>query len=162
MLEACGYSTQDIERFVSEGMQFKLVVFSAGHTALLATWDNIAAIASEVYPDLAQDLYVQAKVLRSMPYSELQELAGYDFAKVAARGPEDEQFMTYERYKRSKRTAAHTRAFYEHTLHMRRLFSGDGFTYDERGNRGVQEYCSLNVPLRTLSGSELTDITVQN
>ena len=45
----------------------------------------------------------------------------------------------------SEGTLIDVRAFLYHTIHLRELFSGDGFTSDEDGQKGLKEYMHLIV-----------------
>ena len=58
-------------------------------------------------------------------------------------GQSDPNFMTYKRFKQSKGTLIDVRAFFYFTLHFRELFSGNGYTYNQKGERTVKEYIGV-------------------
>ena len=101
MLVEIGYEPDYIVRKVEEGNQFKLVVFAEGGAAQLATWDNVALVAGDVYPEVAPFLRRYLTALEDTPFSEIERQAGFDFSEVDKAGPDDPRFMTYERFKRS-------------------------------------------------------------
>ena len=44
------------------------------------------------------------------------------------------------------------------SVYLKDLFSGDGYTYTPDGQRGMQEYATLNKPINSLGNSILLDI----
>jgi len=94
-----------------------------------------------------------------IPYSVIEQMAGYKFKD--ADDPKDPRFMSHENFnKRQSKGLAAVRALLYHTLHLRELFRGDGFTYDEHGNRGVREYLLPNVEVSSIDGVIVHDLTV--
>lgn len=68
--------------------------------------------------------------------------------------------MTYERFKKSKPTLINARSFLYFTLHLRELFSGDGYTYTSSGKRGLMEYFAPNKPINQLGECVIIDIEI--
>ena len=161
-LVTIGYEPNYIVRkVVDEGNQFKLVVFAEGGEAKLATWENVAEIVGSVYPLVASSLCRSLDFFKSTSFQEIEKTAGFNFAKVDKLGATDNRFMTYERFIASGRDAIAARQFLYFTIHLRELFSGDGYTYDAQGNRGLMEYIVPNKPLAELGNYELIDMPVK-
>jgi len=94
-----------------------------------------------------------------LPFSVIEQMAGYRFKD--ADDPTDPRFMSHENFnKRQAKGLAAVRALLYHTLHLRELFRGDGYTYDEKGNRGVREYLLPNVEVSSIDGVIVHDLTV--
>jgi nicotinamidase-related amidase len=160
MLVTIGYEPDYIEHKVSQGNQFKMAIFPGSGGPKLATWDNVLEMAAGIYPRVAQRLQRQTKDLCSVPFSQIQQIAGYKFLDIEKLGPNDPRYMTFERYLNSSGDLACTRAFLYYTLHLRELFSGDGYTYESGGARGLQEYIIPNRPLSELGDHAVVDLTV--
>lgn len=159
MLVEVGYEKDYLEHKVKEGNQFKLVVFPDGGAAKLATWDNVIQMVKQAYPGIVFPKVI-ADNLKRKKFYEIEKEAGYEFLKVEKEGKKNPQFMTYERFADSNQTLADYRAFLYFTIHLRELYSGDGWTYDANGNRGVKEYIIPNLPLADLGEHRVIDINV--
>ncbi|HEC37877.1 MAG TPA: hypothetical protein ENI29_06545 [bacterium] len=144
-----GYMLDYIEYKVKNGFQFKLVIFHEGEIAKLATWDDVALIVSQIYPKAKSKIYHQLEKVKLTKFSEIERVANRKFNIIDKIGPEDKDFITYERLNNSEGTLIDVRAFFYHTVHLRELFSGDGFTYDANGERGLREYIALIVNWRS-------------
>jgi len=155
-----GYMLEYIEYKIKSGFEFKLVIFNEGEIAKLATWDNVAHIVSEIYPQAKIKIYSKLAELKSTPYSEIERDANRKFNIIDKVGPEDKNFMTYERFNNSEGTLIDVRAFLYHTIHLRELFSGDGFTYEEEGNKSLKEYIAPNCRLEELGEYYLIDMNI--
>lgn len=161
MLKAIGYTHEFIEQIVKKGNQFKIIVFSEEIEVKLATWENFFLLASEAYPEFAADLLRHSEALQLLSFEDFEAAAGFSFDQVKIIGEKDERFMTYERYLHSNRDLLATRAFLYFTLSLKELYSGDGYTYDDQGNRGLQEYLVLNKKLLELGAYSLIDIQIE-
>ena len=159
ILETIGYETDYIARKVSEGCKFKLIVFPEG-TPKIATWDNTVEVVSEAYPDIANDLKSNLQVLKTTPFETIRQISGTPWNEIDKQGETHSEFMTLERFKKSNRTAYNCRAFLYFTVHLRELFSGDGYTYTPQGVRGLTEYIVLNSPINKLGEYMMTDFDV--
>ncbi|MFC1644857.1 hypothetical protein ACFL08_02430 [Patescibacteria group bacterium] len=166
-----GYESDYIVRKVAdEGNQFKLVVFPEGGEALLATWDNVVKVVSDVYPgakDALDEYLVEFRNIYGKyanpraAFANFEALAKFSFSDVDKKGPSDPQFMTYDRFLRSDQSLADTRAFLYFSIHLRELFSGDGYTYNVNGKKGLMEYIVPNKPLDELGDCEVIDLDIQ-
>ncbi len=160
MLTTIGYTEHHIAQKLDEGMRFRLAVFPESTIARPATWQNMLTLAGIVYPDIKAPLLSQADALQTTSFSSIQDEAGYDFATVDVAGMSDERYMTYERYVASSMGLVATRAFMYYSLHLRELYSGDGYTYTPSGDRGLQEYAIPNERLDMLGEHVLLDVPV--
>ena len=160
MLVAIGYEPEYLEHKVQEGNQFKLVVFPEGGAAKLATWDNVVEVVSSVYPDVASKLRRFLPSFKSQSFSQIEQNAGFRFLDVEKAGKNDYRFMTYDRFRLSQGNLWEARAFLYFTIHLRELFSGDGYTYDSQGNKGMMEYIVPNKPITELGDHRIVDIAV--
>ncbi|KKL79777.1 hypothetical protein LCGC14_2011420 [marine sediment metagenome] len=100
-LISIGYMLGYIEYKIKSGFQFKIVIFNEGEIAKLATWDNLANMVSEIYPEVKKKIYNRLEELKNTPFSEIDK-----------NGTEDSDFMTYERFKQSVGTLIDVRAFF--------------------------------------------------
>ncbi len=156
-----GYMLDYIEYKVKNGFQFKLVIFHEGEKAKLATWDDVALMVSQIYPKAKSKIYHQLEKVKLTKFSEIERVANRKFNIIDKIGPEDKDFITYERLNNSEGTLIDVRAFFYHTVHLRELFSGDGFTYDANGERGLREYVAPNCKLEELGEYNLIDMTIK-
>lgn len=160
MLAEIGYESSYIVRKVDEGNQFKLIVFKEGEAARLATWDNTIATVAQVYPDVANSLYRNLDILKRTAFDDIEKASGFDWSEVDKAGDIDPRYMTYDRFKQSAGTDIDTRAFLYFTVHLRELFSGDGYTYTNNGTRGLMEYIVANKPITELGENTIIDIKI--
>jgi len=161
LLRAIGYTDEYIDHLIAAGNSFKLVTFEAGGKIIKpANWAGVAAAVSEIYPGTINAWLRYLKVLRQRPFAEWQRTAGYSFATVDKNGRSDLHFVTYERFLASHQTALDLRAFLYFTVRLTDLFTGNGFTANEQGERQVAEYIMPNLPLDQLKKLVLTDIEI--
>jgi nicotinamidase-related amidase len=160
MLVEIGYDRDYIKRKILDGNQFKLIVYRSGKNADLANWDNVIRIVSDAYPQVAGKLRRNAAELRTTTFDQIERLAGFDFSDVDAIGESDSRYMTAERFERSAGTLADTRAFLYFTVHLRELFSGDGYTYTNDGVRCLSEYLAINQRIDQLGEHELLSLSI--
>lgn len=160
-LEIIGYEPNYIVTKVNEGNLFKLVTFPEGKDALLATWDNVLVMVQRVYPEVAYMVENNLSELKKTTFDTIEARAGFDFSEVDKLGSSDYRYMTYDRFEKSGGDLIDTRAFLYFTLHLRELFSGDGYTYTSNGVRGLKEYFIQNMPIADISGAKVYDIDVE-
>jgi hypothetical protein len=147
---------------------YKLVVFPA-QEAILANWSGVFDLATRLYPELNQPVSAFGSILSSGPFRiqdgksvafrSIERQAGYNF--MDADKSSDPRFMTIEKFRASERGPVELRALLYHTMHLRELFMGDGYTYDEKGNRGVREYVLPNKRIAEISGAVVADMDVR-
>ena len=155
-----GYTQDHIHHLIDQGFKFKLIIFNSIDSCLLATWSNAAKLASKVYPKVKKKIYNNLEELEKVPYDTIEKessMIWYDINKI---GTSDPNFMTYKRFKRSEGTIIDVRAFFYFTLHFRELFSGDGYTYNQKGQKTLKEYICVNQKLKNFVDYRLIDIEV--
>lgn len=156
-LLAIGWEHKDVEYYIDLGKEFKLVVFNES-AAKLADWNSAIEAVIDVYPDIADKLHANLELLKTVSYAEIEASAGYTFHEVRKNGDSDPRFMTYDRYKKSSGNLVETRAFLYLSIHLRELYSGDGYTYTPEGERGLKEYIIPNMSLKDLDEYLLLDL----
>lgn len=159
-----GHAPHHIESKVKSGYKYKLVVFPET-SALVGTWESVFNLTCQVYPDISTSVRKHCGEIVKMaasgavaPLAPFETMAGYAFKDVD--DPVNPKFMDIDRYRQSSQSMLELRALLYHTLHLRELFRGDGYTYDEAGRRGVKEYLMRNCPIATIPGHVLKDLNV--
>lgn len=149
ILAAIGYSASDVAFYQAAGAEFRLMVCAEAETfkGVAATWRNVLQAAEQAYPELVGLLVPHEAELQSRAFAEFSRAAG-DIAARFMLGPNSPAFMTVARFLESDQSAASARAFLYHTLGLRELFAGDGYTRFPDGRRGISEYLVPNVPLK--------------
>ncbi len=162
MLLAIGYHPDYIVHKVRAGTQFKLIVFPENdEVAKSATWDNTLDLISVVYPDIAITLNIHREQLKLKTFSEIETITGTSFLDIEKAGKNHPLFMTYDRFLASPMSLADIRAFLYFTVQLRELYSGDGYIYDSKGQRGMQEFVALNRSLLELGEHALFDLNME-
>lgn len=156
-LVTIGHHPDHIVSQVSQGKSYKLVVFPEAE-ALVADWDGMLELTSKVYPETAPYCKKYALELKSWPFERYEALAGYRFKDVD--DPANPKFMSFEKWQQSSKGLIHLRALLYHAIHVRELYRGDGYTYDENGTRGVKEYLLPNLKIEEIEGADVEDMTV--
>lgn len=174
MLKGIGYEDADIETEVKyNDNEFKLIVFPEG-SAQLGTWDNVLNEAAAAYPKVVSLLEKNRAGLIGLEvgrqggwdqhqkrFEELESRVGdTDWNTIRRRGDGDHGYMTTERFLRSSGSLADARAWCFFTLHLRRLYGGDGYTYEDNGTRGPREFVLRNMPVADLAGHVVFDLDV--
>ena len=145
-----GYRTEHVRHLMNSGYKFRLVVFQKNGLLLRATWDNVAQIVSTAYPSVRDAMVKFLPALSLFPFDLWLEETNFDWVEVNKLGPYDWRYMTLERFERSRQWACDLRQFLYHTLSLKELFTGDGYTKTEKGVRGVKEYIMPNMKLADL------------
>ncbi len=162
VLVEIGYERDYIARKVAEGNQFKLVVFTSKGQAWRATWGNVFSLVADAYPEIARIiLHPNTSDLEYVSFEEIERDAGYAFSEVDKNGLSDPRFMTAERLLASRCELFQVRAFLYHTVYLRELFTGDGWTRTLEGGRGVREYMMPNALIDDLNDVRVIDLDVQ-
>lgn len=161
-LRTIGYSREYIHELVTEGHQFRLIAFPQEEAnALPGTWENIVPLMKQVYPNLAHR--VTAALIAecmSTPFAEFERTAGFSFSEVRRAGIGDPRYMTSERFLDSAPTALNLRRFLYHSLHLRELYRGDGYTWQDTGIRGVREFFMKNMRIEDIKGVTQTQLEI--
>lgn len=74
-------------------------------------------------------------------------------------GQVNPDFITADRLMRIDHPSLwQVRAFLYHTVYLKELFKGDGYSYNAKGERLIKEYVMKNRPLNELGDYRLIDI----
>lgn len=163
---ALGYELEYLAYLLASGNQFKLIVFPARVEHLWATWDNTCQAVSVAYvdqPEVGRRLEQWRQELGRLTrhdFDSLEQESGYRWLDVVEAGMSDPRFLTLERFLAGPDTLLNIRAFLYFELHLRKLFEGDGRTYDGKGNPGINEYYTANARLQDLD-CEMIDLEVR-
>ena len=160
MLIEIGYEPDYLEYKIKEGNQFKLVIFPDGEAAKLATWDNLFEMLIQVYPKTKGLVEKYRDILKTKSFEEIESESGFKFLEVEKLGEVDPRYMTYDRLDLDNASLSEFRAFLYFSVHLRELYSGDGWTRLSSGEKGVQEYIIPNVPISQLGESRVINIYV--
>ena len=132
----------------------------------MATWDGVETLLAANYPEVWPKIKDHYKTIQSMTIEQMEKMAGYDMneANLAGRDPKtgespNEHYMSLQRLmKIDSPTLVQTRQFLWDEISLRKLYGGDGYTYDDNGNRGNKEYLSRNTTLDSIAGATLVDV----
>lgn len=159
-----GYQVDYIKEKLADGFSFRLVVFPEDQGDLpcgLYTWDGVMEVVRREHPQAALCIESHLEALKTSSFEDIQALSDMDLAKVNQAGRDHEGFMTPERLEASAKSLFEARAFLYHTMQLRALYAGDGFTRTADGAVGVPEYFCPNVRLSQLSGVQVSKLDVQ-
>ncbi len=151
MFNFIGYARKYVLRRISEGERYHLILFCGYHTddshrePLLATWDNVIQLIDETNPEIGQRVKAVLPVIKSTKYDDFE----FDVEEIA---PElYRQVSSFEEFAKTNYTSPTlVRAFLRHTMKLMRLYSGDGYTYDDDGIQGSKEYLMPRVKISQL------------
>ncbi len=148
MLINVGWDAPYIQQKIGvENCEVALVVMPEC-AAALGTWDNVIDLMIAEYgPEIGTKLETHRAALRSMTPADLPAVEarmGFKFKDVN-KGPDpksDLRYMTPARYRdiRGNGTVDQARAFCYFSAHLRELYYGDGWTRNNQGQRGVEEF----------------------
>ncbi len=99
-----GYTQDHIHHLIKQGFQFKLIIFNPIRSCLLATWNNAAKLASEVYPKAKKKIYNKIEELKKVSFKKIEKETSMIWGDVDKSGPLNPNYMTYKRFKQSKGT----------------------------------------------------------
>lgn len=159
-----GYERDYIKQKLDQGFSFRQVHFPSKQEKVpcsMATWDGALAVVNNVYPKAGELVEKHLPALKNHEFSKHQDDCPFDMKEADSKGIAHENFITEERLLKSKGDAAHTRAFLYHTMQLRALYHGDGYTRTADGTKGIKEYLSPNVALKDLKGVVIKKLDVQ-
>lgn len=145
-----GYDRSYIESLLSSGHSFRLLVFpKKGSPAHRAYWSETLEVCADAWPEVSIILRNSLMQMRKWPFEywemHLKMAIGMTFKELKAK-PDHPWHMTVDRL--SNMTGAVSGIFIRIFLYLNafltELYSGDGFTWNESGTRGLPEYISLN------------------
>jgi hypothetical protein len=159
-----GYSPEYIRELVTAGYTFRLITFPESNVVevLPGTWDNIIPIIRKAHIYVEHLVHpTHIELCKRTPFTTFERTAGYSFNDIRRAGKRDPRYMTSERFSRSEPSALNLRLFLYCSLHLRELYSGDGFTWIDENTRGVREYFMRNMRIANIPGVTMTELHVQ-
>ena len=138
---------------------FVLALFDDDGAIWPATWDGLERVVETYYAgDLATKMKKHWPALRSNTWDQLESLGKTSFAAME----EKDGQMTPEFYLQCEDSVFNARRFLADSLSVTRLFSGTGFTVDERnsGHKGTAEYFAVNRLLSSIPAPQLVNISL--
>lgn len=114
-----------------------------------ASWDGVSRFLELEYPTIYPDFKRHEQELRTRPFKELEDEAGFSFyAALKSLDPKltfinENEYLNYP----EPRTAWQLRAFLYCEFRLLELFTGDGNTLSASGAIGVKEYLAKNVAI---------------
>jgi len=161
MLNRLGYTEDYIADLLESGQRFKLLVFKSNRNTFPTIWGTLPDVVGRIYSTRVGDMVARCLTeLRDLTFTQIEQRAGFSFAEVNKLGKDDPRFMTVDRLLMSEGRVEHVRAFLYFSLHLKELFSGDGYTYTPDGRRGMKEHFALNKPVTELKDAVLVDLEV--
>ena len=167
ILQRNGVERAWFESELAKGTQFRLVLLDREDTVWPADWDGVQRAVETYHPRAAEIMRVHWPVLRSLTWAQLEQqqqlfTPGEDFATLDARdGPMTEE--VYVNGDAADDTPARARRFLASSLSLNRLFSGTGYTVDERAasGRGTAEFFAANRRLSSVPPEQIVDISCE-
>ncbi len=153
-----GHKEEYLDSKLKAGFVYKLFVFSLSEQPPLATWENVLSYSHKLYPATRHFTSHFLPALKELKIQEVEKSLGYSLMEVEHAGVQDERFITYERFKKSVLSINLFRAFLYFSFHLKELYSGDGFTYTEKGKAIMREYLFPNQPVIGLSHLSIFDL----
>jgi hypothetical protein len=188
MLVAMGkHPTYIAQQIQSHGTYFLFLIESKEDSIVPATWDGVGSICKDIFPDFYPYYCQHLEQLKQTPIEAIEKAAGYTFYEVDKKFA-DERFLTYERWmkltEKEKNNLVNIRSFLYYQLRLLELFkglfvwllfshficstpisfallcAGDGYTYDDKGNKGGKEFLAPNKPLNQFHSYSVSALDV--
>eukprot|EP00854_Cymbomonas_tetramitiformis_P019303 gene19303-23076_t len=157
-----GFGDEWLDAKLQAGVKFKLAVFPTDVDTFgceRATWDGLESMVSRAYPEVAEKVTARMPQIRSESFRELQSQAGYDMLEVNLKGREvDTRYVSAARLQQREGNVTEVRQFLFDECGVRNLFTGDGYTVDDAGIKGVAEYLAINRALAEIPGCVSVDL----
>lgn len=154
VLKLIGFEKDWIMMKRHQGYQFHFIKFRHHDKlqAVRASWDGLFDLVQRVSPECFERISPFLDELKTREYSsysdfDIENMSALEYSKVCS-------FESFASNSIDTLTVTYARAFFRHALKCTSLFRGDGYTYDEYGNRGVDEYV-----VRRMLISDLTSET---
>lgn len=158
MLNHVGWADSFINDKVASGHQFKLVVFPEhGTPARRAYWLEQLEVVAAAWPELAGVIThtTALSLLRKWPFEywdgQVRSLPGACGISQLDAGHPLRDLST-------GLSALKLRIFLYYAAQLKELFSGDGFTWNADGTRGLPEYTMANQAIKNIPGAMIIDL----
>lgn len=167
IMDFIGYERSFVKEKIAEGKKFFLVFFrgyrentneeelgngsKTKREPLEATWSNILTLIQDYSPICGSKCASVYSIVQSTPFDSFG--CDYDIDKAP---PEIyREISSFEAFENTSlpTTPALVRAFLRHTMKCTRLFTGDGYSYDQNGHRGSKEFLIPRARIDMLYGA---------
>lgn len=144
-LKKLGWELESIQE-KGNSWDFELLLFTkkcVEEKVYLATWENMKKVCIEQFTEIKDLIEKHWDKMSQIPFDDLEKEHGKSFK---------EKFTLKEFKKLIQEkgedyiTHIHLRHWCFHDNGMKKLFSGDGYSYDYNGNRMMKEYVTINRP----------------
>eukprot|EP01043_Picozoa_sp_COSAG02_P004790 COSAG02_NODE_127_length_34879_cov_12.705060_22_plen_192_part_00 len=107
-----------------------------------ADWSGVCTIVQICYPTVGAIVTQHLPNLKDQKFDQLQQEYKHSMYEARTIGPLSPAFMTAERLAAlgEKARTCDVRAFLYHIIGLNQLYTGDGYTADTAGHRGLQEF----------------------
>ena len=168
-----GFGEEWLNDKIPKGKKFKLAIFpSKAVDAQCATWEGVTYLLEKHFPEVWPKVSRHLPEIQNMGIDEIETMAGYDMCKtnlVGRRGGEwdtegesdDPNYTSLQRLLNREGTLVQVRQFLWDEVGIKGLFSGDGRTVNDKGERGPNEYLAKNRRLEDIEGCVVVDAPVE-
>jgi hypothetical protein len=152
MLITIGFEEKYIKEKLDRNFRFELLIMPERANIAHATWGGAFQILQDAFPDVYESAKHTLNEISTTAFYDLLNKYKVEYSpfEVRANGKEDLRYITYERFcerfinSSVTLNAADLRLFMYYNMGIRELYKGDGFTYTEKGEKGVTEYMMRN------------------
>ena len=162
ILQIIGYPEDYMEQLFTNKTQFKLVVATKGDNIVSGTWDNLLKLVKDAYGEtskVSKALEKNLESLKTIKFDDIMKQKDSVFSgKMTQQELEKRVEKRVEKRDGNLCNLWEIRMFLNDVLNLNKLYSGDGYTYNDKGERGVPEYFSKNMELTQLGEYSLMDL----
>lgn len=162
MFHLIGFEESYVKEKISQNVRFELLIISkssfmndSGSFVEVASWDGICSLVEHVFPRIHPICCKYLDQLKTTTFEEIKKMADFDFGEIRRFGSShplyfnEEKFFEYCKEKKLTKNEEPSlldiRTFFYYACGMRELYSGDGWTYTEKGVKGLKEYLGQNI-----------------
>ena len=133
---------------------FEMIAFPAT-SCKPAKWKEFLEVVAAAYTEVEGDCKQYLNQLVTLAQSKdrgweyFNKLLGFD---IAAQKKGIKTYMSLQNYVESPRSIAYFRAFLAHTCYANKLFSGDGFTHTDAGEKQSEEFVMTDAAIDDIKG----------
>jgi hypothetical protein len=155
ILDIIGYPCHQILKLFREGVKFKLLVATSGDQILNGTWDNLLKLVKSKYSSTRIPEYLERN-LEELKKNSFKD--GYENIMKLKDPSFIDKKMSADELNSREGKLWEVRLFLHHVFNLNELYSGNGYTYNEKGEKGLAEYFSINQPISNLENVVLIDL----
>lgn len=154
-----GFRERWIDAKIKVGVQFMLTIFPSESVEVRqAMWDGVEYLLGLQYPKVWDKINAHLPQIRSMTIEQIYNVVGYDMESVNLAGRYDHQtgklhddwYISLQRLIKREGTLMEVRQFLYYEIGIRRLYTGLGYTLNDDGERGSNEYLARYMKLKEI------------